>query len=230
MPNIDNTTPHPSSAYDQQIRATIPYYDNFHQETINLIKAAVPAPETWLDTGCGTGSLVQFAISAFPATTFYLADPSPEMLAEAKKKLLPRYESRVRFLEAAPTQNLIGSVIPPLDVVTAIQAHHYLDESGREKATRNVLRLLKPGGLYVTFENIRPATEQGIAIGKSNWGNFQRAGGKSPEAVAKHLERFGVEYLPITVEAHLRLLREAGFKTVEILWLSYMQAGFYGAK
>jgi tRNA (cmo5U34)-methyltransferase len=230
MPNIDNTTPHSSSAYDQQIRATIPYYDNFHRETINLVRAAVPEPESWLDTGCGTGSLIQSAVSAFPVTTFYLADPSPEMLAEAKKKLLPQYGSRVRFLEAAPTQNLISSENPTFDVVTAIQAHHYLDEAGRENATRNVFNLLKPGGLYVTFENIRPATEEGIAIGKSNWGNFQQAAGKSPEAVINHLQRFGVEYLPITVEAHLRLLREAGFKTVEIFWLSYMQAGFYGVK
>jgi tRNA (cmo5U34)-methyltransferase len=54
--------------------------------------------------------------------------------------------------------------------------------------------------------------------------------GKSQEEVDKHLARFGVEYFPITIEDHLKLLKETGFKNVELFWCSYMQAGFYGIK
>ena len=44
-------------------------------------------PKLWLDTGCGTGSLVEQAFDIFKETTFILADPSPEMINEAKNKL-----------------------------------------------------------------------------------------------------------------------------------------------
>jgi tRNA (cmo5U34)-methyltransferase len=32
------------------------------------------------------------------------------------------------------------------------------------------------------------------------------------------------------VPEHLALLRETGFKTVELFWKSHMQAGFYAVK
>nr|WP_321416969.1 hypothetical protein [uncultured Methanomethylovorans sp.] len=54
--------------------------------------------------------------------------------------------------------------------------------------------------------------------------------GKSQEEVDKHIARFDMKYFPIIVEAHLKLLGETGFRTVEILCYSYMQAGFYCIK
>ncbi|OPY25376.1 MAG: hypothetical protein A4E27_00955 [Methanobacterium sp. PtaU1.Bin242] len=48
--------------------------------------------------------------------------------------------------------------------------------------------------------------------------------------VDKHLNRFNIEYFPIAVEKHLELLRDADFRVVELLWFSYMQAGFYCLK
>ena len=34
----------------------------------------------------------------------------------------------------------------------------------------------------------------------------------------------------MTVEEHLNLMRESGFRVVELLWFSNMQAGFWGMK
>jgi len=73
-------------------------------------------------------------------------------------------------------------------------------------------------------------TANGTEIGLTNWQCFQIGRGKSAEAAESHIKRFGIEYLPITVEEHLALLREAGFRLVELLWFSYMQAGFYAVK
>ncbi|MGD0231966.1 MAG: hypothetical protein ABSC19_16690 [Syntrophorhabdales bacterium] len=46
----------------------------------------------------------------------------------------------------------------------------------------------------------------------------------------EHRSRFGKSYFPITIAEHLELLRATGFSTVEIFWLSHMQAGFYAIK
>jgi tRNA (cmo5U34)-methyltransferase len=90
--------------------------------------------------------------------------------------------------------------------------------------------LLKEGGIYITFENIRPLTEEGVAVGKRYWGKFQSLHGRKEKEIQTHLERFDTEYFPITVEEHLKLLRDTGFRTVELFWYSYMQAGFYCIK
>lgn len=230
MGSSDNSTPHLSSAYDAQVRATIPYYDMFHQETLNLIAAAKPHPVLWLDTGCGTGTMVEKALKRFPVTRFLLADPSVEMLNEAKTKLAAISAERIELFEATPTQNLHLPVDRRPDVITAIQSHHYLSKEDRHAATLICFEILNEGGVYVTFENIRPASKEGTAIGLGNWANFQCAAGKEPDAVRKHMARFGVEYFPITVAEHLGLLQTCGFRTVELFWLSHMQAGFYGVK
>ncbi len=230
MKNIDNTTAHASDEYDEKVRSTIPYYDCFHQEAINIVKAAGIVPKVWLDTGCGTGTLVEKALKVFPKTRYILADPSPPMLKQAKKKLSRYGPERVCFLKASTTQDLSLDDIPKCDVATAIQSHHYSSKEERAKATRVCCEILRPGGIYITFENIKPATPEGIRIGKRCWKNFQESCGKDPLEAERHIERFGVEYFPITVEEHLSLLRKTGFSVVEILWHSHMQAGFYCIK
>lgn len=226
MPDCDNATPHPASFYDQQVRTTIPYYDIFHDETIRLIKTTHPEPELWLDTGCGTGSLVMKAQRHFTKTTFLLADPSPEMMRMAYEKL--KNVPRIKFLDPAATQHL--QLENTMDVITAIQAHHYLAPSARKLATQICYAGLKKGGIYVTFENIRPLTTKGIVIGKQLWADYQSSQGKDSQSVLKHLDRFDSEFFPITVEEHISLLREQCFSVAEMLWYSTMQAGFYGIK
>lgn len=190
----------------------------------------MPNPRVWLDTGCGTGTLVKIALTSFPETRFILADPSLDMLKEAKKKLSGITDRRVTFLETAPTQDLSAEKTGNLDVVTAIQSHHYLSKDNRVKATKVCYDILKPGGVYVTFENTRPMTETGIEIGKRIWKDHQLKNGRSPKAVESHLKRFDAVFFPITVEEHISLLKKTGFRTTELLWYSRMQAGLYGIK
>ena len=225
-----NSTPYLPENYDTQISGVVPYYLSFHQETINLVKSLPISPKVWMDTGCGTGSLVSKVIEEFPYTKFLLVDPSEEMLDQAKKKMLSYPNGRLEFLKASPTQEFSQNLKENPDIITAIQCHHYLSHESRAQATRVCCDLLKEGGIYITFENIRPLTEDGIAIGKRYWRNFQLSYGRNENEIQKHLERFDTEYYPITVEEHLELLRATGFKTIELFWYSYMQAGFYCIK
>lgn len=230
MKDTENTTSHKSDEYDSQIEDIIPYYSIFHRETINLIKSLTFEPKNWLDTGCGTGTLVNMARDTFPRTRFYLLDPSKGMLNEAQKKLSDMPADCLKILKPSPTQNFSQKLEDKMDVITAIQCHHYLSPQERKKAIKVCYNLLNEDGVYITFENIKPLTKEGIEIGKVYWGNFQLARGRDVSMVDKHLNRFNVEYFPITVEKHLELLRDADFRVVELLWFSYMQAGFYCLK
>ncbi|WP_425058268.1 Carboxy-S-adenosyl-L-methionine synthase [Sporomusa carbonis] len=220
----DNKTSQPAAEYDANVHKTIPRYHLFHDETLDLVKVAVPRPQSWLDTGCGTGTLIVKAIEQFEHLRFVAADPSEGMLDIAAGKLANNDITYV--LSGSEDLHYPDS----FDVVTAIMVHHYLNEEGRRKATQNCFHMLKPGGIYITFETIKPNTENGTQIGLKRWRNAQLLSGKSPEAADKHISRYGSELLPITIAAHMELLTETGFSTVEIFWVSGMQAGFYGIK
>jgi len=226
----DNRTPYNPREYDTNINNTIPHYSMIHQEIINLVNALPPETRVWMDTGCGTGNLVEKAANEFPSTKFLLLDPSEKMLEIAKEKLTSFSRERMEFLEASSTQEFSSKLEEKPDIITAIQCHHYLNSEERAKAIKVCFDLLKTDGAFITFENIRPVTDDGIKTGKKYWRNFLLSRGRTEKDTEKYLARFDVEYFPLTVEEHLEILRGMGFRAVELFWYSYMQAGFYCIK
>lgn len=223
-PPSDNATPHQALVYDTDVRRTLPHYDLIHEAVLSFIEALPESPRTWLDTGCGTGTLVARALPRFPDTRFVVADPSPDMLSIARQRLP---ESRVTVLPPCATGNLPHG---RFDLITAIQCHHYLDQRSRQIAVAVCFGRLRPGGILITSENVRPLSRTGLDLGLRYWARFQEHAGRSPSDIADHLARLDRDYFPITLEEHVRLYREAGFTAVEVLWYSYLQAAFYAVK
>jgi tRNA (cmo5U34)-methyltransferase len=227
MNKPDNTSSHTADQYDRQIRATIPHYDDIHTEILNFVKVQFPKPKTWLDTGCGTGTFIRTAQEIFPDTEFCIADPSEGMISEAKKTL---GSCRYSIIGSCGTADIPTITDRRFDVVTAIQCHHYLTKEGRSEAVRSCYSLLNSGGFYITSENIRPFSDEGIVRSLASWGAFQRNAGRNEEMVRDHLARFDHEYFPITVTEHLNCFHEAGFPVAEVLWISEMQGVFWCRK
>lgn len=230
MKQSDNTTPHKAAEYDSDVKKTVPFYDLFYSETIDLVKSVRPGVDVWLDTGCGTGAFVKQALAHFPGAVFILADPSDNMLNEAKKKLSSIPPSRVQFIDAIGTENIVLDGISQPEVITAIQSHHYLDADMRQAATQRCIELLAPNGIYVTVENVRPYSEEGIEIALERWKKYQLSQGRDEKTVEAHGQRFDKSYFPISVDEHIKLLKKCGFRVAELFWYSHMQAGFYAIK
>jgi tRNA (cmo5U34)-methyltransferase len=219
----DNKTAHTACEYDEKIEMTIPFYRAIHSEVLRIVQVYDPAPRKWLDTGCGTGSLVFAASERFPETEFRVCDPSKEMLDLAMEKNEGR---RVMSMGTFSSAEIPGEYDRSFDVITAIQAHHYQDKRGRAASTRRCYESLKSGGLYITFENTSPLTHEGERLYKEYWRRFQIDAGKDEAAAQRHMDRYNVEYFPINVLEHLETLRSTGFAAVELFWYAYMQSGY----
>ncbi len=225
----DNTTPHRAAAYDREVRTVIPYYDLFHRETIDLVLTNHPKAESWLDTGCGTGELIRRAYSHFPMTDFTLADPSPDMISQARAKLAHIPRSQLHFITGRTTPDLTMEK-ECFDIVSAIQSHHYLRREDKARAAQICHKLLKPNGIYIYFEHIEPDTVAGEQMGLARWRRYLEDHGHSEAEIRRHGRRRNTSYFPMTRDEHLFMLRNEGFRIVELFWYSYMQAGFYAVK
>lgn len=53
----DNQSAFRSNDYDRKIKQTLPYYDQFYEQVIELIKVMNDNAVRWLDIGCGTGKM-----------------------------------------------------------------------------------------------------------------------------------------------------------------------------
>ncbi len=220
----DNKSAYNSGIYDEHITNVLPYYREYHNQALDVVSAMGTNSPVWLDTGCGTGTLAMRILESFPEAKLTLCDPSEKMLDIAKAKLSG---NDIRFFNISSEQLDFEN---EFDVVTAIQCHHYLSPKGRENAVRACYKALKDSGVFITFENIKMETDTADAVALKRWQTFLEEHGNSPEDVKMHIERRGVEVFPITIAQHLELLKKCGFRSVNVLWTSYLQAGFWALK
>jgi tRNA (cmo5U34)-methyltransferase len=217
--------------YDNVVRQVMPFYDVIQSEIIDIVRTVKPDVKQWLDTGCGTGTMVEIALRSFPNTTFTITDPTELMLKRAIDRLKTFPEKQVRFLPPTPTEGLLAhkDALKP-QVITAILCHHYYNREQRRTATKVCYQLLDASGVFISVENIMPDTSIGTQLGIERWKRFQIEHGRTSITAEKHTARFNSEYFPIKVYEHLELLKETGFQTVELFWRSHIQAGFYAIK
>ncbi|MDD5190654.1 MAG: class I SAM-dependent methyltransferase [Dehalococcoidales bacterium] len=229
MAQWDNVTPSSPQQFDGHIENTISHYQDIQTEIIDLVLTIKPYATVWLDTGCGTGSLIEMALPYFPKTQFLLVDPTETMLQVAQNKLKHQPEERIRFLPPTGSENL-GHYKDNLkaQVITAVLCHHYFTPDQRKIAVKTCFDLLEPEGVFVTVEHSRPRTKRGIEIMMDRWRRFQTNHGR--KHVEEHLQRFDSHYFPITLNEHIQMLENTGFRTVEIFWFSLLDVGLYAIK
>lgn len=224
----DNITPYNSDEYDENVVKSVPYYEDLHETAVDIVKTVNPFVRNWLDTGCGTGFLAGKAVKVFPECKFTLADPSSDMLKEARKRL-SEY-SNVVFLQPVTSEDLSIKSGPLFDVITAIQSHHYSDIETRKKAIEKCYSLLTDNGIIIIFEHISPENKKNVNFQIDRWLNFQRKMGKPEDDINHHRKRYNTEFFPIKISEHIELLKSVGFKRVEVIWCAFIQAGFFGMK
>jgi tRNA (cmo5U34)-methyltransferase len=219
---IDNATPHAAREYEAEVKRTIPFHDELIATAIDVALAAHPAPRSWLDTGCGPGELASRALTEAAETRFWLSDPSAAMLGLARARLPMLPPDRFKPWRSEELEAAFGG---PLEVITAVQCHHYGDMIARERAVSRCYSLLGAGGVLVVFENVRAETEAGHEVQRARWSSWLRRAGRDEAAIASHFDREGKAMFPVRVSEHLALFEWAGFEA-ELVWRAYGQAGF----
>ncbi|MDI6103787.1 class I SAM-dependent methyltransferase [Actinoplanes sp. NEAU-A12] len=108
-----------------------------------LDSAGIRAGQRVLEIGCGTGNLITALARRTPGVDAVGIDPDPAALRRARRKAA-KTGGGIRFEEA-----FAGRLPLPDDhvdhVLSSLMMHH-LDETGRDQALREALRVLRPGG------------------------------------------------------------------------------------
>lgn len=126
-----------------------------------IVAAGVRAGQRVLDVGCGTGYLVRLLAEAVgPRGMAVGIDPSPEMLAHARRQA--RRASNCQF-QAGSAQTL-DFLDDRFDVVVSSLAMHHVPEDMRLPAVREMLRVLRPGGRVLLAEVQLPRHGLGLRL------------------------------------------------------------------
>jgi SAM-dependent methyltransferase len=145
--------------FDQYARSYVDYLDDplrgrfardplhFHRRKWLLIQKLLkragmdPIRSKWLDVGCGQGSLLDLAGKHFSQACG--CDPSVGMLSSCASFSVREQASPV----ALPYED------SSMDFVTSVCVYHHVHGNDRTLLTREIRRVLAPGGLYCIVEH-----------------------------------------------------------------------------
>lgn len=220
----DNISAFNAAEYDEKIKKTLPYYEEFYAQVADIINVKFHKPIKWFDIGCGTGKMEEIAFSNCNIEKLVACDVSEKMVNITKN----RFKNKNMQSIVAPISDL--KLDEQFDVITAIQVFHYLQKQERIEAVKKCFERLNSQGVFMTFENFAANSEVGKKLFLERWKAFQIAQGKGIDESNAHISRYGKAYFPITILEHLQVLNQCGFTNAEVFWVSNMQVGLLGIK
>jgi SAM-dependent methyltransferase len=216
---------------------------------ISLVRAGNPEPRRLLDIGCGTGSIMQECLEAFPSARVVGVDYDPTLLFLANERLTD-YRTRVELLQADVrlndwTQRLSGG----FDAVLSATALHWLSAQETSLLYTRVFAQLESGGVFLNADH---AASPNAGVQKY-WRSRMRAHRSGPEGGKEPWETFWEDYLMelggdaaarwkslqasrhgveggMPLDWHFDRLKEAGFVEVDCFYRYYGDAVYGGVK
>jgi ubiquinone/menaquinone biosynthesis C-methylase UbiE len=118
-----------------------------------LRQRAERQPARLLDVACGTGSALKQVAVAHPQLSYFGVDLSPHYARRARHQLrdVDQLAIAVENAESMPFSDA------SFDVVTCVYLFHELPRNARRRVAREMLRVLRPGGLLVVEDSAQLA-------------------------------------------------------------------------
>ncbi|MFJ7071557.1 methyltransferase domain-containing protein [Streptomyces sp. NPDC098781] len=194
-----------------------------------------------VDLGCGPGSLAARLARRLPGADIVGVDMDPVLLELART----HHADAARYVDAVIGEDGWTDALSlgrPLDAAVSTTALHYLAPDTLYRTYRQLAGLLRPGGLLVNGDHFPPEdaaladlagcvgrrhAERGHAFADEDWDSWWTAVARDPELtdlLAERRRRHGRSATGtdsaarLTVPAHERLLRRAGFGHVGVVW------------
>lgn len=221
--------PDRAEAYDQGVRAMVPGYEALHDVAHALLRVALGEQARLLIVGAGTGTEILGLGEHNLEWRFAGVDPSPDMLAVARRRVAMRGLSDRVALHTGRTQDLPDS--GHFDAATSILVMHFLADDGQKLAfLRSIAARLGTGAPVVLADLCGDATSPGFARFLAAWWRRQLASGMPERDVEEAFRQMLSQVAFVPEQRIVALLREAGFRSVERFYGALLLGGWLACR
>jgi len=210
--------------FDRIILTLIPDYPRMVEALVAALPFESAAPVRVIDLGCGTGTVSQGILNAFPNAHVTCLDLAENMVALARAKLA-RWP-RVRYVvgDCAAFDGEYDAV------VSSLALHHLATDEDKRRSYRRIYSRLRPGGTFYNADVVLASSDLLQATYMRQWRTFMRRSISDEEIEAKWIAKYQAEDHPARLMDQLAWLKEIGFADVDVLWKHYNFAVYGGMR
>lgn len=243
MSEIDNVVPKEKWEFDENVAGcfenmlerSIPQYNVMRESVASLTYDMINADfikETFriLDIGCSDGLMIERLLNKFDNKGLYVGcDVSEPMLKKAKYKFLEQIiNGQITIMNCDLRTNFPDGMF---DVVTSILSLQFIPIEYRQHIIQKIYdRLSLKNGCFIMVEKVLGNTDQLNKLFVKNYYDMKRSNGYSQEQIdRKRLSLEGV-LVPVTSDWNIELLKQAGFRQVDVFWRWMNFVGYIAIK
>jgi len=210
--------------FDRIILTLIPDYPRMVEALVAALPFERAEPIRVIDLGCGTGTVAQNILDAFPNANVTCLDLAENMIALARAKLA-RYPG-VRFAVGDFT-----TFDGEYDVViSSLALHHLATDEHKRSFYRRIYDRLGPGGAFYNGDVVLASSDLLQEAYMYQWRAFMRRNISDDEIENKWIAKYQAEDHPAKLVDQLAWLSAIGFAEVDVVWKHYNFAVYGGVK
>jgi len=209
--------------YDMQRNELIPLMDIFYGTVVELVKITNENAKI-LDLGAGTGLLTELVIKKYPNAEYTLVDIAEEMLAIAKE----RFETldNVSFNVEDYRDGISGGKYEA--IISSLSIHH-LDSYEKRNLYKNIFNILEDGGVFINADQVKGEDCESEEIVKEYQLSHIENCSLLREEKDETYGRIKLDKMD-KMSTQINMLKEAGFKSVDIYYKYYNYVVFRARK
>lgn len=210
--------------FDRIISTLIPDYSRMVEALVSALPFNSSSRPEVIDLGCGTGTVSQAVLAAFPNAHVTCLDLAENMIAMAQTKL-SGYPG-IRFIVGDFT-----TFEGEYDVViSSLALHHLATDEHKRSFFQRIYSRLNAGGVFYNGDVVLASSDFLQAAYMNQWRAFMRRKISSEEIENKWIAKYHAEDHPAKLAAQLAWLTGIGFADVDVIWKRYNFAVYGGVK
>ena len=239
MNKIDNYSPDGkwkfdvdvSECFDDMLQRSIPGYEKMRELTLNIgsLYLKKEGISNVVDIGCSNGLSIQPFVNKFGAyIRSFLIDNSQPMVEQVKRRFAGWISCGQMHVECGDIVDTYPATIA--DLTLCILSLQFTPIEERQQILRKIYEHTAPGGALLLVEKVQGNSAEMDDILTEQYYEMKRANGyTNGQIIDKRRSLRGV-LVDLKPEWNEQLIREAGFKTVQMYWRCLNFCGWVAVK
>jgi tRNA (cmo5U34)-methyltransferase len=218
-----------ADVFDDMVSRSVPHYEEMQRMVCELALDFAKPDTSLYDIGCSTATtLLTLDPILDPSMTFIGVDNAPDMLEKARQKIVGTGTKRPIELQTADLHK--GFYMENASVVTMLLTLQFIRPLYRERMMKTIYSGLNEQGCLILIEKLTSEDTTFNRLFIQHYYDFKRRNGYSEIEISKKREALENVLIPYRLEENILLLKETGFRHVEIFFRWYNFCGIIAVK